>query len=174
MAFIFPWCFSTLALYSFVFSVQDMRNARLKDVRSQWKHSRFFLGKNKVMAKALGKTEEEEYRPGLAGVARLLSGNVGLLFTNKDVETTTKWFADFAEGEFARAGNTAPLTVKLDAGPLPQFSHSIEPHLRKLGLPTSLQKGVVTLDKPFTVCTYFYFCFSLGTGVRRCSCVVHF
>ena len=104
------------------------------------------------MAKALGKTDEEEYQPGLAAVARLMSGNVGLLFTNKDVETTTKWFAEFAEGEYARAGNAAKQTVKLDAGPLPNFSHAIEPHLRKLGLPTSLNKGVVTLDKAFTVC----------------------
>jgi mRNA turnover protein 4 len=130
-----------------------MRNARLKDVRGKWKRSRFFLGKNKVMAKALGKTPEEEYRAGLANVSKLVSGTVGLLFTNQDVEYTTEWFANFGEVEYARAGNVATETVKLDKGPLPQFSHAIEPHLRSLGLPTSLQRGVVTLDKDFDVCT---------------------
>lgn len=33
-----------------------------------------------------------------------------------------------------------------------EFSHSIEPHLRQLGLPTSLKKGVVTLLKEHEVC----------------------
>lgn len=33
-----------------------------------------------------------------------------------------------------------------------EFAHSIEPHLRKLGMPTKLQKGIVTLYKSYTVC----------------------
>ena len=40
----------------------------------------------------------------------------------------------------------------MDKGPLKQFSHSMEPHLRKLGLPTSLQKGVIMLLNDYTVC----------------------
>ena len=35
----------------------------------------------------------------------------------------------------------ATQTVVIDQGPLPAFSHSMEPQLRQLGLPTSLQKG---------------------------------
>eukprot|EP00035_Acanthoeca_spectabilis_P022086 m.441941 g.441941 ORF g.441941 m.441941 type:complete len:218 (-) comp18726_c0_seq1:245-898(-) len=136
----------------FVFSISDMRNSHLKDVRTKWKRSRFFLGKNKVMAKALGKTPEEEYRPGLHEVAKLVSGNVGLLFTNQDVEYTTNWFSEFGATEYSRSGNTATDTVQLPKGGMPQFSHAIEPHLRSLGMPTSLQRGVVTLDKDFEVC----------------------
>ena len=33
----------------FLFSVQNMRNTKLKDVRSKWRDSRFFFGRNKVM-----------------------------------------------------------------------------------------------------------------------------
>lgn len=40
----------------------------------------------------------------------------------------------------------------MDKGPYKQFSHSIEPHLRQLGLPTALEKGIVTLTKDHTIC----------------------
>ena len=39
-----------------------MRNTHFQQVRDSWKtHSTFFLGKNRVMALALGRTENEEY-----------------------------------------------------------------------------------------------------------------
>lgn len=44
----------------FLFSVNNMRNAKLKDLRNEWKDSRFFFGKNKVMSLALGKTKSDE------------------------------------------------------------------------------------------------------------------
>lgn len=63
-----------------------------------------------------------------------------------------RWFDEYSEDDFARTGNIATETVVLDAGPLKEFPHSIEPHLRSLGMPTSLQKGVVTLLQDFEVC----------------------
>ena len=47
-----------------------MRNNKLKTVREKWSHSKFFIGKNRVLSKALGGTEEEEYAEGLSMVAR--------------------------------------------------------------------------------------------------------
>ena len=47
-----------------------MRNNKLKIVREKWSHSKFFIGKNRVLSKALGGTEEEEYAEGLSMVAR--------------------------------------------------------------------------------------------------------
>ena len=39
-----------------------MRNLHFQQVRESWKeHSKFFLGKNRVMALALGRNESEEY-----------------------------------------------------------------------------------------------------------------
>lgn len=40
----------------------------------------------------------------------------------------------------------------IQAGPLTQFQHTMEPELRKLGLHTSLKKGVVTLDTDYKIC----------------------
>lgn len=55
-----------------LFSVGDMRNDGLKDVRAQWRGTgRFFFGKGKVMAKALGETVETEYQEGLAKLAKV-------------------------------------------------------------------------------------------------------
>ncbi|GCB70171.1 mRNA turnover protein 4 homolog [Scyliorhinus torazame] len=136
----------------FVFSIENMRNNKLKDMRSAWKHSRFFFGKNKVMMVALGREPADEYKDGLHKVSKQLQGEVGLLFTNRTKTEVIEWFDRYTESNFARAGNIATMAVTLDAGPLPQFTHSLEPQLRQLGLPTTLKKGVVTLLSDYDVC----------------------
>ncbi|CAL1608197.1 unnamed protein product [Knipowitschia caucasica] len=136
----------------FIFSVENMRNNKLKDVRTAWKHSRFFFGKNKVMMVALGKRNTDEYKDNLHKVTKHLRGEVGVLFTNKTKEEVQEYFSLFKDVDFARAGNVAQMAVTLDEGPLEQFTHSMEPQLRQLGLPTALKKGVVTLLKDHEVC----------------------
>ncbi|XP_037277966.2 ribosomal protein LP0-like [Rhipicephalus microplus] len=136
----------------FVYSVSNMRNSKLKDVRQEWKDSRFYFGKNKVMSVALGRFIDEDHRENLHKVSERLRGQCGLFFTNAPKEKVLQWFDDFSDPDYARAGFRATERVFLDQGPLPQFQHSLEPHLRRLGLPTSLQKGVVTLVKDHEVC----------------------
>ncbi|XP_063071786.1 mRNA turnover protein 4 homolog [Engraulis encrasicolus] len=136
----------------FIFSVENMRNNKLKDIRTAWKHSRFFFGKNKVMMIALGKGPTDEYKDNIHKLSRFLKGEVGVLFTNKTKDEVQQYFDKFKETDYARAGNTAQMAVTLDEGPLEQFPHSMEPQLRQLGLPTALKKGVVTLIKDFDVC----------------------
>ncbi|NWI68079.1 MRT4 protein, partial [Todus mexicanus] len=85
-------------------------------------------------------------------VSKHLKGEVGLLFTNRTKDEVDEWFSKFREVDFARAGNKATYAVSLDAGPLEQFPHSMEPQLRQLGLPTALKKGVVTLLSDYEVC----------------------
>ena len=95
------------------------------------------------MQLALGRTVEEEYMENSHCVAKHLRGpDRGLLFTNKSLEETKQFFKDFSKPDYARSGFLASETVRLEAGPLPQFSHSLEPHLRSLGLPTTLQNGI--------------------------------
>ncbi|KAG9260224.1 hypothetical protein AMEX_G26457 [Astyanax mexicanus] len=138
--------------YVFIFSVENMRNNKLKDIRAAWKHSRFFFGKNKVMMIALGKGPTDEYKDNLHRVSKFLRGEVGVLFTNKTKEEVQEYFNSFKEVDYARSGNVAQMAVTLDEGPLEQFTHSMEPQLRQLGLPTALKKGVVTLIKDYEVC----------------------
>ena len=63
-----------------------------------------------------------------------------------------RFFDSYSESDYARSGNVATETVDLPEGLLEQFPHSIEPQLRKLGLPTELRKGVPALVKPYRVC----------------------
>ncbi|XP_018413668.1 PREDICTED: mRNA turnover protein 4 homolog [Nanorana parkeri] len=138
--------------YLFVLSVGNMRNNKLKDVRNAWKHSRLFFGKNKVMVVALGRGPSDEYKDNLHQLSKCLRGEVGLLCTNRTQEEVKDLFNEFKEIDFARAGNKATYSVVLDAGPLEQFTHSMEPQLRQLGLPTALKKGVVTLLSDYEMC----------------------
>jgi mRNA turnover protein 4 len=172
--------------YCFVFSVENMRNTYLKDVRSEFSDSRFvspsipkenflktiyliqncriFFGKTKVMAKALGTSPEDEYQPSTHLLSEYLVGNVGLLFTNREPSTVTTYFEEFSKTDFARAGTAASRTFTIPAGmvysmggeiPIEEdvpMAHNMEPELRRLNVPTTLVKGKITLQNPYTVC----------------------
>lgn len=136
----------------YVFSIQNMRNEKMKEVRTEWKPSKFYFGKNKVVALALGRNKEEEIEDDLHHIAENLKGQCGILFTNKPKDEVIEWFKEFGVGDYARSGFKAKETISLPAGPLEDFSHAMEPYLRQLGLPTTLERGVVTLLKDYEIC----------------------
>lgn len=148
----------------FVFSVENMRNTYLKDIRQEFADSRLFFGKTKVMAKALGSTEEEEHAPGLRKLNRFLKGSVGLLCTNQKPEDIIQYFNDYVQIDFARAGSAATRTITIPEGVVHStggqtpaeddvaLPHSLEATVRKWGMPTRLEKGKVTLSAPYVLC----------------------
>ncbi|RSL41326.1 Ribosome assembly factor mrt4 [Fusarium sp. AF-6] len=141
----------------FVFSVDNMRNSYLKEVRRELSDCRLFFGKTKLMAKALGQTPEEAIAPGIEGITKHLAGTVGLLLTNRPAEEILAYFDNLAPVDFARAGVAASRGFSLPAGVLyatggevpaehdVPLEHSIEPELRRLGVPTRMIKGRVVL-----------------------------
>ncbi|KAF1982452.1 mRNA turnover protein 4 [Aulographum hederae CBS 113979] len=148
----------------FVFSVDNMRNTYLKDVRSEFSDSRLFFGKTKVMAKALGTTTETSYLPALSSLSTYLHGSVGLLFTSRPPSSLLSHFSSYSGIDYLRAGVPAPRDFIIPAGvvhsrggEIPSsedvpVAHSMETTLRKWGMPTRLDKGKVLLDEPYTVC----------------------
>lgn len=61
------------APYVWLFSIGNMRNNYLKEVRQLWKgeENRICFGNNRVMAKAMGEAEEDEVRAGIAGLSKV-------------------------------------------------------------------------------------------------------
>ncbi|KAN0079205.1 Ribosomal protein L10 domain containing protein [Elaphomyces granulatus] len=144
--------------YLFVFSVNNMRNTYLKDVRTDFSDSRLFFGKTKVMAIALGHNPETEFAPNLHKLSPFLTGAVGLLFTSRDPESVKAHFDSYRPLDFARAGTVSTRSFTIPngvvysrAGEIPvseddPISHTVEPTLRKLSVPTRLVKGKVMLE----------------------------
>lgn len=110
------------------------------------------------MAVALGNSPENEAAPNMHLLTPYLTGAVGLLFTSRAAESVTNFFENFRPMDFARAGTEATRSFTIPnglvysrAGEIPTtddepISHTIEPALRKLGVPTRLVKGKVMLE----------------------------
>ncbi|PVH61262.1 hypothetical protein PAHAL_3G001600 [Panicum hallii] len=94
---------------------------------------------------ALGRSPADEAKTGLHKLSKFLQGDSGLFFTNLPRDEVERLFREFEEHDFARTGSTATETVELKEGPLEQFTHEMEPFLRKQGLPVRLNRGVVEL-----------------------------
>ncbi|KAK6135419.1 hypothetical protein DH2020_030838 [Rehmannia glutinosa] len=138
---------------AYVFTFENMRNLKFKEFRDRLKSSsRFFLGSNKVMQVALGRSVADEIRSGLHKISKLLRGDSGLCFTSLPKRHPKRLFNEYEDYDFARTGSTATETVELKEGPLDQFTHEMEPFLRKQGMPVRLNKGVVELVSDFVVC----------------------
>ncbi|KAI1075307.1 ribosomal protein L10 [Whalleya microplaca] len=145
--------------HCFVFSVDNMRNTYLKNVRQELSDSRLFFGKTKLMARALGHGPEDSYADNIYKLTPHLRGTVGLLFTNRAPEGVLAYFADLSQVDFARAGATAPRdfvvphgVVYATGGEVPAehdvpVGHTLEPELRRLGMPTRMVKGRVVLEE---------------------------
>ncbi|OCK76777.1 mRNA turnover protein-like protein 4 [Lepidopterella palustris CBS 459.81] len=150
--------------YIFVFSVENMRNTYLKEVRTEFADSRIFFGKTKVMAKALGQAASDEHLPNLSALTPHLNGNVGLFFTSQEPKNILEYFSAYSKTDFARAGIPATQTFTIPAGVVYSrggelaaeddiaLPHSLEATVRKWGMPTKLVKGKVVLDTDYTVC----------------------
>jgi len=121
-----------------------------------------FFGKTKLTARALGTTPEEAQADGIEKLTPHLSGSVGLLFTNRDPSEITSYFETLTQVDFARAGTEAtrtftvpPGVVYSTGGEVPAehdvpVTHTLEPELRRLGMPTRMIKGKVVLGSDET------------------------
>mmetsp|Transcript_131155 Transcript_131155/g.195464 ORF Transcript_131155/g.195464 Transcript_131155/m.195464 type:complete len:231 (+) Transcript_131155:91-783(+) len=139
----------------FLFSYENMRSNKFKDIRMHFRPkkdemdvpSRIFLGKNKLLQIALGKTPEDEYSDNLRHVAKEITESVGLLFTSKPKSEVAEFFANYSEPDFARAGSVSTKDVFVTNEML--FNHPVsmvEQQFRKQGLPVKIENGKIVLQ----------------------------
>lgn len=143
----------TVYPHLYVFHVHNVRTNILQQVRNDRRgDSKLFMGNNKVMSIALGRDAETSVAPNIFKVGKFLTGLCGLFFTTLPKKEVKEYFASIGGSVFARCGQPATADFMIRAGPLPQFPHSMTDQLRKLGLPLTLDKGVVTLLTDTMVC----------------------
>ncbi|KYQ92822.1 ribosomal protein L10 family protein [Tieghemostelium lacteum] len=136
----------------YILTFENMRNNKLKEVRTEWSTSKLLFGKNKVLIVGLGKGEEDEVVPGIHKLSQELVGECALLFTNEPKEQVFSYFNMFTENDFPRSGYVPKETITRKAGPIEGMTHSMEPYLRNLGLPVVLKNGVIHVDRDYDLC----------------------
>ncbi|KAL0235526.1 hypothetical protein GEMRC1_002108 [Eukaryota sp. GEM-RC1] len=135
----------------FGFRVTNMRNVLVKELRREWNDSVFIFGRNKVVQFALGTAPETEIAENIRHLAKLVEGSCGLLLTNRPLSEVTSFFDNYSVPEYARSGYVPDEEFTVPAGSLDQFSHTQEPFLRSLGLPTEMKNGIIHCRTPFLV-----------------------
>ena len=138
----------------FLVSIENERNQFMQEIRKQLRPGKMVCTKNKIMQTALGTSPENECQDNIHKISQMISGHCALLFTNQSPEEVEKIFAEYRPSDYARSGSTATDTVTLPRGleALAALPHSIEAHLRQLGLPTVLKEGQIHLLGEHTVC----------------------
>lgn len=123
------------------------------------------------MSRALGTDPSSAVAENIHLLSPHISGSVALLFTNRTPTEITEYFSTFTPVDFARAGAVAsrtfvipPGVVYATGGTVPAehdvpLGHTIEPELRRLGVPTRMVRGKVVLGdvdgqtgEGYTVC----------------------
>lgn len=154
----------------YVFAIENMRTELLQAARAELKgRARFFIGKNRVMAKALGTNLEDEQREGISKLTAKINGEVGLLFVREkeckgyelkveegesliSEEELISYLDSLEQGDFARPGSLATETVTVPSGPLMTrdglpVPSNLEGQVRQCGLPVTLIRGVVVVPE---------------------------
>jgi mRNA turnover protein 4 len=116
------------------------------------------------MSHALGRTPETAHSPNTHALTPYLTGAVGLLFTSQSPSTIISHFSTFSETDYARSGTVSTTAFTLPSGMVYSrggeldpsddvpMAHSLEPELRRLGVPTRLDKGRIMLESEYEVC----------------------
>eukprot|EP00891_Asterochloris_glomerata_P008702 jgi/Astpho2/8702/e_gw1.00128.58.1_t len=152
----------------YVFKHDNLRNDRFKELREELKDtSRFCMGSTRVLQVAMGRTDADEYKANLSQLTERVRGNVGLFFTKlprheargiaSPLLQVELIFDNFEALDFARTGSRATETFTVPEGPVQgplgePLAHTLEPSLRKSGMPSRLNRGVVECVSEYTVC----------------------
>ena len=87
---------------SYVLTFTNMRSVPFKQMQNEMHETtKFFLGKNKVTVRALGKSPEDEVDDNTHQLSRFMSGQVCLAFSNLDKKAFEAKIKEFETEDFA-------------------------------------------------------------------------
>ena len=182
----------------YLFSYENMRSNHFKDVRLHFRanandnggensmnddnndsnkgsssntEGRLFLGKNKLLQIALGRTNADEYSDNLHQLSKLLTGSVGILCTNQSSMNVEEYFDKLAVEDYARAGAVSSKEVVFTKEQVETHPVSMVEQFRKLGLPVEVHNGRVSFiggRTEYTVCKK-----DEELSVEQCKILVH-
>eukprot|EP01057_Protomagalhaensia_wolfi_P000477 Protomagalhaensia_wolfi_Nauph_80__476@NODE_1267_length_1622_cov_400_415666_g976_i0_p1_GENE_NODE_1267_length_1622_cov_400_415666_g976_i0NODE_1267_length_1622_cov_400_415666_g976_i0_p1_ORF_typecomplete_len230_score60_34RL10P_insert/PF17777_1/2_1e19Ribosomal_L10/PF00466_20/7_7e17Ribosomal_L10/PF00466_20/7_7e02Lactamase_B_5/PF14597_6/0_04_NODE_1267_length_1622_cov_400_415666_g976_i07171406 len=140
--------------YAHVITIQNSSSEILQQVRQTLKPGQLINCKWRLIRVALGQSPESAIEDNIWKLAALVTGDCALLLTNENAKTVKEKLAQHTTPRYALAGTPATETVTLAAGAetFQGFTSSMEPMLRKLGLPTLLKDGQILLIGDYTVC----------------------
>ncbi|VEL37268.1 unnamed protein product [Protopolystoma xenopodis] len=131
----------------YVLRIQNPRNDKISHLRAELIDSKLIHGRNTLISIALGINKSSEYKPGMHKLVKFIKHQCCILLTNCSYIDLRNTFNALRAQDFARPGLPASQKVYLSKGPVHRFSHTLEPELRRLGLPVKLIRGIVHLEK---------------------------
>ena len=88
--------------FSYVLNFENMRSGPFKTMQHEMReNSKFFLGKNKVVVRALGRNPEDEVDVNTHQLSRFLTGQVCLAFSNLDPKEFEAKMKEYEVDEYA-------------------------------------------------------------------------
>lgn len=137
-----------------IIQFSNIETPMMQALREALKPGRFVATKNTLIQIALGKSVEASHDDNIYKLANLCEGNSACLLTDDDAKTVQQKWQEYLHPTYAVAGDIATETVQLESGfdALASFPHSMEPELRKCGLPTKLVDARIQLMGDFVVC----------------------
>lgn len=129
----------------------------LQEVRKECRPGNLFLGKNRVMVKGIEKYSNKEQNKEIMKLVPKFKQGLGIYFSNDSFDDIQKKLKQFKEEVYANEGDVSLKTIIIPVGQIFQEQEScltyIEPKLRKEGMKTYLEKGIVLNKEEFIVCT---------------------
>jgi len=137
----------------------DEKSGNKTPSKNSFPSTRIFLGKNKLLQLALGRTPHDEHADNLHLVSKCIGGSVGLLLTSLPRDEVESYFATALSSssssssslsreenlDFARAGMVCSRTVTVTNKDVMNHPVSMVEQFRKLGLPVEARDGKVVL-----------------------------
>lgn len=136
----------------FLVHADNVGSKQFMDIRAAIRgHSKILMGKNTLLRRCIRLYCERTGNDHWLGLLDYLVGNVGLVFTQGDLNEVRTQIGEFKVGAPARVGLVAPNDVTIPAGNT-GMDPSQTSFFQALNIPTKINKGTVEIVSDVVVC----------------------